>query len=263
MKPRTSALALALALMACGGCHSILSPTVADRHASFRTRQGAFSGDSVRADIQTFLVITLGPGAGTLSVDPATGVIRLSGAPGGTYGQGLAVAVDRAGYLLTARHILGAHNYVIGWMDGHLGVFPARIVSSGPSDLAVIAVQAHPDFAARVGLAPPVGTPVFAVACNHTQATIGGELTLVGGILLAPAVGRDLITSDVPLWYGDSGGPLLAPNGDLIGINSAIRFSWSYGGSYVRLSCPVDGALVGRLIAADLARMTRVPGLQR
>jgi hypothetical protein len=146
-------------------------------------------------------------------------------------------------------------------MDGQLGVAPARIVASGPGDIALIAVPVHPDYAARLGASQRVEYPVFAVACNHAQAGVGGELTLVSGNLVG--ADAEALRSDLPLWYGDSGGPLLDAQGGLIGINSSIRFSWLNGGGYVRLSVPVNGVKIGILIAADQEKLARNSGLRR
>jgi hypothetical protein len=104
---------------------------------------------------------------------------------------------------------------------------------------------------------------VFAVVCDRSGAGIGGELDLAGGTVLGG--GRDssggldpVISTDVPLWHGDSGGPLLSGTGDLVGVNSAIEFTW-FGrreilGGYRRLSYFPDAGLVRRVIAADEAK---------
>lgn len=260
-------LALAALCAALFGCRAALEPSVRERRASFYERRAQFKGDTVHATLETFLLIAAAEGAGPPAVDPDSGAISLPAAAPGAYSQGLAVGVDPAGYLLTARHNLRARNYVLGWMNGRLRARPARVVSVGtPSDpdadLALVAVDAALDYCARFGPRPATGQPVFAVVCEHPDSGIGGELDMAAGsVLLARAgpasSGAPLIATDIPLWHGDSGGPLLCASGDLVGINSAIRFAWVEGGEvlgdYARFSRFADGAEVAGAIARDRA----------
>ena len=269
MSPRRLAPALAFAALLAGlaGCQSALEPTPAERRSSFRAHSSQFRADSVQSLLQTCLVITAAPGSRAPVLDSAAGTFSVPDAAPGAYSQGLAVGVDRAGYLLTARHILRGTPYVIGWMGGRLAVRPARVVAVGrPSDpdedSALIAVDTPLDYCARFGAYPARGDTVFAVVCNRAEGRIGGILGMAAGMVLEAAgagePGPSLIATDVPLWYGDSGGPLLSASGELIAVNTAIRFAWSIGGrvggNYVRFSCLADGPYVRTAIGADKAR---------
>ena len=100
-----------------------------ERRASFRVQERAFTGDSIHATLQTYLVIAAGPNAPEPALNPESGGIFLPPAPDGTYTQGLSVGVDPAGYLLTAAHVLRERNFVIGWIDGRLEILPARVLA--------------------------------------------------------------------------------------------------------------------------------------
>ncbi|HEY5080223.1 MAG TPA: S1C family serine protease [Opitutaceae bacterium] len=250
------------------GCKSAPEPSVRDRRSSFRAQQRAFTGDSIHSILQTFLLIASAQDSPDPKLDPGSGGIFLAPAPQGAFTQGLCVGVDPDGYLLTAGHVLREKNYVVGWMEGRLQIQPARVIirsgqGDGASELAVIQVERHLDYCARFGAAPAVNDPVFAVVCNRTPSGIGGALDLAGGIVLDG--GRDpsgrvrrAIGTDVPLWHGDSGGPLLSGAGDLVGINSAIEFAWfgnrNFLGGFRRLSYFPDEGLVRRVISADKAQ---------
>jgi S1-C subfamily serine protease len=260
-----------------GGCQSAPEPTARERRTSFRTQQRSFTGDSVHSTLETYLVIAGGPGSSEPTVDASTGRLFLPAAPAGTYTQGLSVGIDPDGYLLTAGHVLRERNFVVGWVDGRLEIRPARILlRSGPRDggvdLAVIRIDGKLDYWAHFGKAPARKDLVFAVVCNRGHSGIGGELDLAGGAVLGggrDATGRidPMISTDVPLWHGDSGGPLLSATGDLIGINSAIQFEW-FGnrevlGGFKRLSYFPDPSLVLRTIASDPARPSPQAGEAR
>lgn len=257
-------LALAAAAALLSGCLSPHEPSARERRQSFRDERRSWTGDSARAVLETFLVIAASGASTPPSVDAATGALSVPPAPEGTYTQGLSVGVDADGYLLTAGHLLRARSWVVGWMDGRLQVKPARIVHrSGPSggaDIALIHVDGRLDYCGRLGPAPSRGDPVFAVVCIRSAGGIGGSLDLAGGVVRGgggrPGRPADpVVTSDVPLWHGDSGGPLLSADGDVVAINSAIELT-GIGvtdalGGFRRVSYVPDASLVLGAIAAD------------
>ena len=126
----------------------------------------------------------------------------------------------------------------------------------------MIRVDGRPDYCARFGEIPSVGEPVFAVVANRPPNGIGGALDLAGGTILDEGPDHSggpgpVIVTDVPLWHGDSGGPLFSGAGELVGINSAIQFTWfgrrSVLGGYSRVSYYADERLIRRAIADDKA----------
>lgn len=257
ISPKAPLLAALAALLA--GCHEALEPTRQERIESFRLVQGTYAGDSLGSILSTFLVVGTARDAAPPWLDPSSGAFSVPAVPPGSVSQGLATAVDRAGYLVTAAHLLRERTYVVGWMGGRLQLREARVVRSGIGagrDLALLAVPVPTDASTALGAPPRRGDPVFAVVCNRAQGSIGGELCMAAGRVLDAAPGS--VSSTVPLWYGDSGGPLLSADGALVGVNTSIRFAWVEAGElvagYARLSVAPDAAELSSAIGDDKAR---------
>jgi len=172
-------------------------------------------------------------------VGPAVAAVRLLGADerlGG--GSGFLFTPD--GYVLTNSHVVRAGKpptsarpelrHQVSLADGR--EFDARWVGDDPdTDLAVLSI----DGLSRGSLAhAPLGRSAglkrgqIAIAIGNP---LGFEHTVTAGIVSAlgrsmrTSTGRlipDVIQTDAALNPGNSGGPLLASNGDVIGINTAI-----------------------------------------
>jgi S1-C subfamily serine protease len=254
-KPPLAALA---ALLLAAGCQSVLEPSAADRRASFRNQKDAFTGDSVRCILETYLVIACDEGVPDPTYDSVYGKIHLPPLPQGSFAQGLAVGIDPAGYLLTARHLVRAKTFVLGWIDGRPAIRRAVAVAAPGADVAILRISGRLDYWARIGGLPRVGDAVFAVVCDRTGVEVGGRLRLAGGSVLeawSGSHGPERVATDVPLWHGDSGGPLLAANGDLVAINSALHFSLLARGrllgDYERISFLLDPAVVQGAVSGN------------
>ena len=172
-------------------------------------------------------------------VGPAVAAVRLLGADerlGG--GSGFLFTPD--GFVLTNSHVVRAGKpptsarpelrHQVSLADGR--EFDARWVGDDPdTDLAVLSI----DGLSRGSLAhAPLGRSAglkrgqIAIAIGNP---LGFEHTVTAGIVSAlgrsmrTSTGRlipDVIQTDAALNPGNSGGPLLASNGDVIGINTAI-----------------------------------------
>ena len=172
-------------------------------------------------------------------VGPAVAAVRLLGADerlGG--GSGFLFTPD--GYVLTNSHVVRAGKpptsarpelrHQVSLADGR--EFDARWVGDDPdTDLAVLSI----DGLSRGSLAhAPLGRSAglkrgqIAIAIGNP---LGFEHTVTAGIVSAlgrsmrTSTGRlipDVIQTDAALNPGNSGGPLLASNGDVIGVNTAI-----------------------------------------
>jgi serine protease Do len=156
--------------------------------------------------------------------------------------------IDDRGYLLTNYHVVSSE--VDPEYEGYSRLFvrlsdkveeriPARVIGYDRIfDLALVKAEVKPKFTFSYGDDADlhVGERIIAIG-----SPAGLENTVTSGIV--SATGRrflqmgDAIQVDVPINYGNSGGPLLDENGSLVGIvfagieqfegvNFAIPFSW-------------------------------------
>jgi S1-C subfamily serine protease len=175
-------------------------------------------------------------------VGPAVAAVRLSGPTGSDekLGGGSGFLFTPDGYVLTNSHVVRAGKaptaarpelrHQVSLADGR--EFDARWVGDDPdTDLAVLSI----DGLSRGSLAhAPLGRSAglkrgqIAIAIGNP---LGFEHTVTAGIVSAlgrsmrTSTGRlipDVIQTDAALNPGNSGGPLLDSNGDVIGINTAI-----------------------------------------
>ncbi|NUQ62408.1 MAG: trypsin-like peptidase domain-containing protein [Pirellulales bacterium] len=161
-------------------------------------------------------------------------------------GMGTGVVVDSRGYLLTNHHVVdGVREIQVTMADGQR--YTARLVARDPeTDLAVIKIDpAQPLEPVLVGTSSDLmpGEPVVAVGNAY-----GYEHTVTRGIISAlhravqvsdAQYYEDLIQTDASINPGNSGGPLLNIDGEMIGINVAVRA----GAQGIGFAIPVDKAM--------------------
>ena len=175
-------------------------------------------------------------------VGPSVAAVRLHGAGGADerLGGGSGFLFTPDGFVLTNSHVVRAGKpptaarpelrHQVSLADGR--EFDARWVGDDPdTDLAVLSI----DGLSRGSLAhAPLGRSAglkrgqIAIAIGNP---LGFEHTVTAGIVSAlgrsmrTSTGRlipDVIQTDAALNPGNSGGPLLDSNGDVIGVNTAI-----------------------------------------
>ncbi len=161
-------------------------------------------------------------------------------------GMGTGIIIDPRGYILTNQHVVEEVSALhVRLADGTS--LPARVVARDrDADLALLKVDAgYPLTVAPMGTASDlmVGETVIAIGNAY-----GYEHTVSVGVV--SAVGRDvalnkdvsykaLIQTDASINPGNSGGPLLNINGDVIGVNVAIRA----GAQGIGFAIPVDAVV--------------------
>lgn len=171
-------------------------------------------------------------------------------------GMGTGIVIDERGYIVTNHHVV----HEVDALEASLGDgsrYRARVVSVDKAkDLAIIKINPRKKLTVM-----PLGTSsdlmlaetVFAVGNAY-----GYEHTVTSGIV--SAMGRDvevnetqsyfnLIQTDASINPGNSGGPLLNLNGEVIGINVAIRA----GAQRIGFAIPIDDArkTIAKMMSAE------------
>lgn len=151
-------------------------------------------------------------------VRPATVTVLTEG------GSGSGVFIDEDGHLITNNHVVeGSRRFVAVYADGSR--FSASLVGTAPEfDLAVLKVDGRVPAVAVLGdssrLLP--GTRVAAIG----SALGDFRNTVTAGVLSGHNRSLDsldgLLQTDAPINHGNSGGPLINLDGEVIGINVAV-----------------------------------------
>jgi serine protease Do len=164
-------------------------------------------------------------------------------------GLGSGVIVDANGYILTNNHVVEKAGRIQVTLAGTTTKYDAKLIGGdADTDIAVIKIDAHrPLTPARIGNSDSVQVGDWAVAIGSP---FGLQATVTAGIISAKE--RDLgggqehqfqrfIQTDAAINPGNSGGPLLAINGDVIGINTMI-VTGSGGYQGVGFAMPINTA---------------------
>lgn len=160
-------------------------------------------------------------------------------------GMGTGIVIDERGYIVTNHHVVdGVDSLRVTTREG--SAYTASVVSyDRKHDLAIIKVNAtRPLTVMPLGTSSDVmlGETVIAVGNAY-----GYEHTMTGGMVSALARDvevnekqsyRNLIQTDASINPGNSGGPLINLEGEVIGINVAIRA----GAQRIGFAIPIDDA---------------------
>lgn len=144
-----------------------------------------------------------------------------------SYAVGSGFIVDKAGYILTNFHVIEDSSRITVRLQGG-EEYPAKIIGTDEeTDLAVLKIEAGRELpAAKLGdsNAAEVGDWVLAIG-----SPFGLEQTVTAGIISktnreTPFTTRfqKFLQTDAAINRGNSGGPLVNMNGEVIGINSQI-----------------------------------------
>ena len=161
---------------------------------------------------------------------PSIVTIKTPNPHGGKDLIGAGVIIDERGYIVTNRHVTAGKKTVKIRLHDGAELVGSIIVADVDHDLAVIRIKTDQKLPAlRIIPADDlmVGETVFAVGNP-----LGYEGTVSRGIISAlnrevampnEVVMTGLIQHDVPINPGNSGGPLVNLDGEVIGINVAMR----------------------------------------
>ncbi len=161
-------------------------------------------------------------------------------------GMGTGIIIDPRGYIITNQHVVEDVNSLHVRMADGTNLAARVVARDRDADLALLKVDAGVALPAM-----PLGT-ASDLMVGETVVAIGNaygyEHTVSVGVV--SAVGRDvalnkeisykaLIQTDASINPGNSGGPLMNINGELIGVNVAIRA----GAQGIGFAIPVDAVI--------------------
>jgi serine protease Do len=154
-------------------------------------------------------------------------------------GSGSGVIISKDGYIVTNNHVVkGASEHGIKVTLTDKREFSAKLIGTDPNtDLAVIKIEANELPVVSMGSSDDVQVGQWVLAIGNP---LGLNYTVTAGII--SALGRNIginndgsgygienfIQTDAAINPGNSGGALVDINGQLIGINSAIKTTNGY-----------------------------------
>jgi serine protease Do len=172
-------------------------------------------------------------------------------------GMGTGVIIDPRGYIITNLHVVEDVSRIeVTLSDGSTAI--AKLINYDPdTDLAMIKIPTSKDLPTiQFGTSADLMRGETVIAIGNP---FGYQNTVTQGIISAlhrdiPVNGtqeyKNLIQTNADINPGNSGGPLLNLDGDVIGINVAVRV----GAQGIGFAIPIDSALE---VMADLVASSR------
>ena len=167
-------------------------------------------------------------------------------------GMGTGIVIDDRGYVLTNFHVVDGVSEIKVTFSDDATVIGKIVNHDTNSDLAVLKIPVNRELrVAPIGRSHDLlpGEDVIAVgnAYGYTHTVTRGIISALHRAVQVNDAQKysDLIQTDASINPGNSGGPLLNINGEMIGINVAVRV----GAQGIGFALPIDQAIE---IAADL-----------
>lgn len=173
-------------------------------------------------------------------------------------GMGTGVILDARGFILTNHHVVDkVQGIEVRLHDG--SVYPARLIQQDPAiDLAMLKIDANRtlvpiDLGASSDLM--IGETVITIgnAFGYENTVSTGIISALGRnvTLSDDQVYRNLVQTDACINPGNSGGPLVNIDGELIGINVAVRA----GAQGIGFALPIDDV---KVVATEMMSIRRL-----
>ena len=167
-------------------------------------------------------------------------------APRQVNGMGTGIVVDPRGYILTNHHVVDGVRRINVTLSAGQTYIAKIIARDKQTDLAIIRIRApKPLPTVDIGTSRDLMTGETVIAVGNA---FGYEHTVTTGIISAlhrnvqvndTQQYLDLIQTDASINPGNSGGPLLNIDGEMIGVNVAVRA----GAQGIGFAIPVDKAM--------------------
>lgn len=163
-------------------------------------------------------------------------------------GSGSGVVIDKSGYILTNFHVIENASKIDVVFDKIS--YPAVVIGTAPNnDLAILQVKAPANILkpAKLGDSSKLQIGQTAIAVGNPFGVLGRTMT--SGIIssvnrdvkIQNMVFRGMIQTDAAINGGNSGGPLVNTDGEVIGINTLI-FSQTGGSVGIGFAIPINTA---------------------
>jgi serine protease Do len=218
---------------------SVVTVVVEEKHVSAGQRAAELASAESGSDIGALIRRLLTGGMGGAPDDRPTGSL----------GSGFVIRAD--GLIVTNRHVVnGALKIRVRLPDGR--DVPAKLLGADAvTDIALLKVNAGNLPALHLGTSQSVsvGDPVIAIGnpFGLGQSVSAGIISARGRTLEDdPYI--DFLQTDAAINHGNSGGPLMSPEGTVVGVTSAI-FSPSGGSVGLGFAIPAEtvSSVIGQL----------------
>lgn len=171
-------------------------------------------------------------------------------------GMGTGIIIDERGYIITNYHVVEGVGRIQVTLHDDSELVAQLIAHDPKTDLAIIKINTEgkqPVIATGTSRDLMIGEPVIAVgnAFGYTHTVTRGIISALHRTVQVSDEQKyhDLIQTDASINPGNSGGPLLNIDGEMIGINVAVRV----GAQGIGFAIPIDEAMdvAARLMTAE------------